>query len=132
MSDNRKEIGFSIPLDKVEDIKARAGMFGFLGKYALSNFARHALFALCNSEEARTGKRVFSARFDENFGAEIEQQAYGKGYDSVEKWITHIVAKEVSRNGLTPQQYKRIEERYGDKTLVRLRPLAAPLKGIEE
>jgi len=130
--DNRKEISFFIPSEKTVEIQERAGLFGFFGKYALSSFARHALFTLCNSEEARTGRRVFSVRYEANVGAEIEQQAYGKGYDSVEKWITHIVAKEISRNGLTPQQYKRIEERYGDETLVRLRPLAAPLKGIKE
>jgi hypothetical protein len=132
MSDNRKEIGFSIPLDKVEELKARACLFGFFGKYALSNFSRHALFVLCNSEEDRIGRRVFSVRYDANVGEEIEQQAYGKGYDSVEKWITHIIAKEVSRNGLTAAQYKRIEERYGERTLTRLRPLAAPLRGNDE
>ena len=86
---------------------------------------------LCNSEETIPGRRLFLARFDENFGSEIEQQAYGKGYDSVEKWITHIIAKEVSRNGLTAAQYKRIEERYGERTLTRLRPLAATLRGSE-
>jgi hypothetical protein len=132
MSDYRKEISVSIPYDKVDELQERAGLFGFFGKYALSNFARHALFVLCNSEESKTGKRMFSIRYDANVGGEIEQQAYGKGYGSVEKWITHIVAKEVSRNGLTVAQYKRIEERYGERTLTRLRPLAAPLRGGEE
>jgi len=132
MSDNRKEISFSMPSDKAEELQERAGLFGFFGKYALSNFSRHALFVLCNGEEARTGRRVFSVRYDANVGDEIEQQAYGKGSDSVEKWITHIIAKEVSRNGLTSAQYKRIEERYVERTIKRLRPLATTLKGSED
>lgn len=76
--------------------------------------------------------RKFSATFDDCVSPEIEQYAYAKTGKSVSFWIAEIIVKEMSRNGLTQQQYNRVVKKYGDATIVQPGGSGATLKGEKD
>ncbi len=128
----KRPVSFSIPFDSVPRFIRTAARFGLFGKYALSGLARLALFQFCEADETGDNTYVLQIRYDANMGKELEQIAYGKTGGSVEEWAKQVLAKEISRNGLTAQQFQRVKESYGKETLSRLSPLALPLSVSEE
>lgn len=71
--------------------------------------------------------RTFQFTVPDEIGAEIEQYVYGKTGKSPAHWLSDAALVTMSKNPLTVTQYKRIEAKYGERTLTRLNPLALPL-----
>lgn len=76
--------------------------------------------------------RKFSATFDDIIAIEIEQHAYAKTGKGVSFWIAEIIVKEMSRNGLTKQQYNRAVKKYGEATIVQPGGSGLTLRGKDE
>ena len=73
--------------------------------------------------------RTFQFTVTDDVAAEIEQYVYGKTGKAPAHWLSDAALGTMSKNPLTVTQYKRIEAKYGERTLTRLNPLALPLAG---
>ena len=71
--------------------------------------------------------RTFQFTVNDDVAAEIEQYVYGKTGKAPAHWLSDAALGAMSKNPLTVTQYKRIEAKYGERTLTRLNPLALPL-----
>lgn len=71
--------------------------------------------------------RTFQFTVNDDVAAEIEQYVYGKTGKAPAHWLSDAALGTMSKNPLTVTQYKRIEAKYGERTLTRLNPLALPL-----
>jgi len=76
--------------------------------------------------------RTFRCTFSDDIATEIEQYVYGKTGKTVSHWMTDAILGQASKNPLTVQQFNRIVRKYGDATIIRLEPLAVPLRGEKE
>lgn len=122
-----KETRVSFPDEIRAELLTRANEEGFYGPSALSAYFRHAIMEHAGMMDSACDRRVLRVRYDAESAKEIEQYAFGKICGSVNEWLIQIIAKEISRNGLTIAQFKRIESKYGRDALTRLSPLALPL-----
>lgn len=76
--------------------------------------------------------RTFQFTVNDDLGDEIEQYVYGKTGKAPAHWLSDAALGTMSKNPLTVTQYKRIEAKYGERTLTRLNPLALPLGNEKE
>ncbi len=72
--------------------------------------------------------RTFQFTVTDDLGVEIEQYVYGKTGKAPAHWLSDAALGTMSKNPLTVQQFRRIADRYGDKTLARLEPVSGTAK----
>jgi len=72
--------------------------------------------------------RTFQFTVSDDIGAEIEQYVWGKYGTTAPKALGQMVLAQMSKNGITQQQYNRIVKRYGERTTISLETLSVTAK----
>lgn len=72
--------------------------------------------------------RTFQFTVSNDIGAEIEQYVWGKYGTTCPKVLGQMVLAQMSKNGITQQQYNRIVKRYGERTTISLETLSVTAK----
>jgi hypothetical protein len=99
-----KEIRFAVPDEFHTHFAAQAEGYGFLGRCAVSNYARHVAFQALGKDPIKKPQPIIVQPTYEKQRIELEAYAKVKGYASLEAYGLEAMAVMMRKNALTATQ----------------------------